>query len=174
MRIRLAPRILAVALLVALFAAPASLYEGLISPWTRWGEPLLIAVAIFAVLGGVLGGARPAGVRQPRLRARKAPAAGKAAETYAQDSAGGAMVNVEGSEGAEGQPDPTLSEALDELEPENLVDLARALQEMGRHGDALEVLARIAELRGSNYGGEVARALRRLRHRLHQEVPTST
>ena len=64
------------------------------------------------------------------------------------------------------EPDPVLSEALDELEDENFMDLARALQEMGRHGDALEVLARAAELKEGGYGEEVARALRRMRLQL--------
>lgn len=166
MKGRLAPRILAVPLFIALFAAPAVMQEGLISLWTPWGLPLLAAAGVFAVLAGVtrmawaLGGGKS--------RARKEEQGG---EPAAADEQAGAD-DPGGKE--EAGPDLVLSEALNELEAENLMDLVRALQEMERHGDALEVLARVAELKEGDYSEEVARALRRMRRQLRQELSPDT
>ena len=74
----------------------------------------------------------------------------------------------------EPEPDTAIAEALDELEPENLTDLVRALQEMGRHGDALEVLARMAELKEGDYREDMAQALRRMRRQLRPEPSANT
>ena len=59
-----------------------------------------------------------------------------------------------------------LADALSELQPDNFMDLARALQEMGRDADALEVLARVIERKEGESREEVAEALRRLGHKL--------
>ena len=191
MKGRLAPRILAVPLFLALIAAPAVMQEGLVSLWAGWGIPLLGAAAAFALLAGLMRGAAALGSLRQRRRAGAARDGGEPADADAdaRESAGGAAEDAEadaeaegdedaeaeggagGDEAAEGEeeivePDPVLSEALDELEEENFMDLARALQEMGRHGEALEVLARVAELKEGGHGEEVARALRRMRRQL--------
>ncbi len=174
MKAHLAPRILAVPLFIALFAAPAIIQEGLISLWAPWGLPLLAAAVVFAALAGVMRGAWALGGHL--LLARKAkdgsqPAAADERAPAGEEGEGEGTVDdgeEEEEEKEEIKPDLVLSEALNELEPENFMDLVRALQEMGRHGDALEVLARVAELKEGDYGEEVARALRRMRHQLGQ------
>ena len=190
MKGRLSPRILALPLFLALIAAPAIMQEGLVSLWAGWGIPLLGAAGVFALLAGLMRGAWALGRLRPRRRADPARDGGDPdePETDADEPKSGADAAEKGEEeagtaaGTEGEakdddgaedgeeevvePDPVLSEALDELEDENFMDLARALQEMGRHGDALEVLARAAELKEGGYGEEVARALRRMRRQL--------
>ena len=160
---------LTVPLFIALFAAPAIMQEGLVSLWAPWGLPLLTAAGLFAVLAGMIGVAWVLGSSRPWRRARKAEDGG--GEPAAADEQASAS-NSDGEE--EVGPDLVLSEALNELEPENFMDLVRALQEMGRHGDALEVLARVAELNEGDYSEEVARALRRMRRQLHQELSPNT
>ena len=147
---------LTVPLFIALLATPAIVQEGLVSPWASWGFPLLSAAGVFAALAGglslawTLGGGKPSrqtrGSREKAASARQEPA---------------------GDDGAAEKPEPDM--ALDELEPESLMDLARALQEMGRHGDALEVLARVAELKEGDYREDMARALRRMRRQWRPE-----
>ncbi len=164
MKSHLAPRILAVPLFIALAATPAIMQEGLISPWASWGIPLLAAASVFAVLAGAISGmwvAVDAG--KVWRRERKA---------QVEDEADGAIdreAAVEDEAEPEREPDLALSEALSELGPENYMDLVRALQEMERHDDALEVLARVTEMMAGDYGEEIARALRRMRRQLHRE-----
>ena len=172
MKGRLSPRILALPLFLALIAAPAIMQEGLVSLWAGWGIPLLGAAGAFALLAGLMRGAWALGSLKPGRRAGAARAGGEPDEAVAAagepESGADAAIHDEAAEDEEEvvEPDPVLSEALDELEDENFMDLARALQEMGRHGDALEVLARAAELKEGGYGEEVARALRRMRLQL--------
>jgi len=156
---------LAVPLFIALLAAPAIVQEGLVSPWASWGLPLLAAAGVFVALAGVIGLARTLGSGKPSPEARES--CGKAAS---------ARQEPVGDSGAaeEAEPDMALAEALDELEPESLMDLVGALQEMGRHGDALEVLARLAELKEGDYREDMARALRRMRRQWRPEPSAST
>ena len=186
MKGRLSPRILAAPLLIALLAAPAIMQEGLVSLWAGWGIPLLAAAGAFALLAGLMRGVWALGSLKPRRRAGTARDGGEPAEadaeTDARERGSAADAEADDAEKAETEaeaeddepaddeepvePDPVMSEALDELEEENFMDLARALQEMGRHGEALEVLARVAEQEEGGHGEEVARALRRMRRQL--------
>lgn len=166
----IAPRILAVPLLVALLAAPAIVQEGLVSFWASWGLPLLAAAAVFAVLMAVVLG--PLAVRR-RLSRRSKP---DPEEQPEEDEPAADGSDVEGAEETPEvdqeptiQPDTALADALSELQPDNFMDLARALQEMGRDADALEVLARVIEGKQGESGEEVAQALRRLGYKLKQD-----
>ena len=158
-----APRLLAVPLLVALLAAPAIVQEGLVSFWASWGLPLLAAAAVFAVLMALVLG--PLAVRR-RLSRRSEP---EREEDESPEDAGDVEDAEEASEAGQEpaiQPDTALADALSELQPDNFMDLARALQEMGRDADALEVLARVIERKEGESREEVAEALRRLGHKL--------
>lgn len=159
--------ILPVSLFIAFLLSPAVLQQGLFSPWA-WGAPLLFAALAFAVLSAMLLGA-------PSLAARFA--AGRKAGNGAGEAAQGRDSNGEeaGSPAQEETapgPDQELADALRELEPANYMDLVRALQEMGRVADALEVLAHVAE--AGDRGDEVAQALRRMRQKLHPGSSGST
>ncbi len=177
---------LAVPLFIALLAAPAIVQEGLVSMWVSWGLPLLSAAGVFGVLAGVanltwtLGGGKPSPEaresREKAASAKQQPAADSgAAEEPEPDMALAEALDEPEPDTAiaealdEPEPDTAIAEALDELEPENLTDLVRALQEMGRHGDALEVLARMAELKEGDYREDMAQALRRMRRQLRPE-----
>ena len=164
---------LAVPLFIALLAAPAIVQEGLVSMWVSWGLPLLSAAGVFGVLAGVanltwtLGGGKPSPeARESREKAASAKQQ-PAADSGAAEEPEPDMALAEALD--EPEPDTAIAEALDELEPENLTDLVRALQEMGRHGDALEVLARMAELKEGDYREDMAQALRRMRRQLRPE-----
>ncbi len=183
MKGRLAPRILVAPLFIALVAAPSIMQEGLVSLWAPWGVPLAAAAGVFAMLAGAIRVARTLG-GLPR-RARKAQDGGEPASADGPGFADAGHDNQEEEgtkkekEAAEeeqdaAQPDLMRSEALKEMGPENLMDLALALQEMGRHGDALEALARVTELQEGDYGKEVAQALRRTRRRLRQQSSLNT
>lgn len=151
--------ILAVSLFIAFSLSPAVVQQGLFSPWV-WGAPLFFAAVAFAVLSAMLLGA-------PSLAARFAAArkggneTGEAAPARAGGS--GEATDPARDETAP-EPDREMADALGELEPANYMDLVRALQEMGRDADALEVLAHVAE--AGERGGEVAQALRRMRRKL--------
>ncbi len=158
---------LAVSLFIALVAAPAIPQEGLFSLWA-WGLSLVFAVLTFGVLSGIMLGAPAVAGRFFRGEdAKKAGDASRGRNGGGEEQPGRAdgEITVE--------PDAVLSEALGELEPENHMDLVRALQEMGQDAEALEVLAHIAEARDDEYGEEVAEALRRMRDRLTPENPES-
>ena len=157
-----------VPLFIALLAAPAIVQEGLLSLWAPWGLPLLAAAGVFTVLAGLIGLARALSSGKTSPRTRKA---GEDREPTASEERAS---TDDSREEEEVEPDLVLSEALNELEPGNLMDLVRALQEMGRHGDALEVLARVSELKEGDYTEEVARALRRMRRQLQQEASPRT
>ena len=165
----IAPRLLAVPLLVALLAAPAIVQEGLVSFWASWGLPLLAAAAVFAVLMAVVLG--PLAVRR-RLSRRSEPEEPEPEEDEPaadDDDVEGAEETPEVDQEPTIEPDTALADALSELQPDNFMDLARALQEMGRDADALEVLARVIEGKQGESGEEVAQALRRLGHKLKQD-----
>lgn len=151
---------LTVPLLIALLTAPAIVQEGLVSLWAPWGVPLFSAAIVFTTLAGVGGLAWALGRGKPSRRSQENR---ETAVCASQESTAGPNA------AEEAEADIALTEALDELEPENLMDLVRALQEMGRHGDALEVLARMAELQDNDYRQDVARALRRMRRQLERE-----
>ncbi len=158
---------LAVSLFIALVAAPAIPQEGLFSLWA-WGLSLVFAVLTFGVLSGIMLGAPAVAGRFIRgAHAKKAGEASRGGDGSEEERPGRAddEITVE--------PDAVLSEALGELEPGNYMDLVRALQEMGRDAEALEVLAHIAEAGDDEYGEEVAEALRRMRDRLTPENPES-
>jgi len=154
--------ILAVSLFIALLISPVVPQEGLFSPWSLWGVPLLTAALVFSVLSGIVFG-------PPRL-VRKFSAAGSKKNDEASAGRDGGAEEEEASEPAGDEiavgPDAALADAMSELDPENYMDLARALEEMGRDADALEVLAHIVEARESEDAGELAEALRRMRQRL--------
>ncbi len=177
----IAPRLLAVPLLVALLAAPAIVQEGLVSFWASWGLPLLAAAAVFAVLMAVVLG--PLAVRR-RLSRRSEPDPEEESEEPEPEPEEDEPAVVDGDvedaeEASEAdqeptiEPDTALADALSELQPDNFMDLARALQEMGRDADALEVLARVIEGKQGESGEEVAQALRRLGYKLKQDHSTS-
>lgn len=149
----------AVSLFIAFSLSPAVLQQGLFSPWA-WGAPLLFAALGFAVLSAMLLGA-------PSLAGKCAAArrGGNKAGEAGQDRDGEEAGSPEQEETALG-PDKELADALGELEPANYMDLVRALQEMGRNADALEVLAHVAEAEAGGRGEEVAQALRRMRQKL--------
>ena len=193
----IAPRILAVPLFAALAITPAVTQEGLFSFWSLWGVPLLASAAVFAVLAGMVLGSRALAARYAGRRvaagedgeANGEPAADEDGDANGEPATGeDRMANGEpaaGEEPAEVEPaaqageeeereaEVSLGDALSELAPENFMDLARALQEMGRDADTLEVLARVVEGRESEHGDEVAEALRRLRRKLDQESSAS-
>ena len=180
MKQALAPRVLAAPLFLALFAAPAIMQEGLVSLWKPWGFPLLTAAGVFALLSLVVCGAWALGAAVRAGGERESLDGGDSAEDGAEAAAGEAGPATMAAEGAveadeeaddeiDDGPDLVLSEALSELEPENFMDLVRALQEMGRHGEALEVLARASEMQQGEYAEQIARALRRMRRQLGEE-----
>lgn len=160
MKGRIAP--LAVSLFIALLVSPAVPQEGLFSSWVLWGVPLLSAALVFSVLSGIILG-------PPRL-VRKFSGAGskKNGEASRDGDSGEAEADkaVRADDEITVGPDAALADAMSELDPENYMDLARALQEMGRDADALEVLAHIVEARESENAAELAEALRRMRQRL--------
>jgi len=160
MKGRIAP--LAVSLFIALLFSPAVPQEGLFSSWVIWGVPLLTAALVFSVLSGIIFG-------PPRL-VRKFSGTGSKKSDEASASRDAGEEEAETSEKADDEiavgPDAALADAMSELDPENYMDLARALEEMGRDADALEVLAHIVEARESEDAGELAEALRRMRQRL--------
>ena len=160
---------LAVSLFIALVAAPAIPQEGLFSLWA-WGLSLVFAVLTFGVLSGIMLGAPAVAGRFFRGGAD----AKKAGNASREQNGGGEEQPGRADDEITVEPDAVLSEALGELEPENYMDLVRALQEMSRDAEALEVLAHIAEARDDEYGEEVAEALRRMRDRLTPENPEST
>ena len=182
----IAPRNLAVPLFAALLITPAVTQEGLFSFWSLWGGPLLAAAAVFAVLAGLVLGPMALAARYAGRRAR----AGEVSDSEAsgepmpgEEPATGEETPQAGKEEAESEAEEneqekseaevSLADALNELDPENFMDLARALQEMGRDADTLEVLARVVEGREGEHGDEVAEALRRLRRKLDQESSAS-
>ena len=154
--------ILAVSLFIALLVSPAVPQEGLFSPWVLWGVPLLSAALVFSVLSGIMLG-------PPRLVRIFSGAASKKDDESSRDPDGGEAEADKPDRGTDEivvGPDAALADAMSELDPENYMDLARALQEMGRDADALEVLAHIVEARENEDAGELAEALRRMRQRL--------
>lgn len=160
MKGRIAP--LAVSLFIALLVSPAVPQEGLFSSWVLWGVPLLSATLVFSVLSGIMLG-------PPRLVRIFSGAGSKKKDETSRDRDGGKAESGKperaGHEIAVG-PDDALADAMSELDPENYMDLARALEEMGRDADALEVLAHIVEAREGEKAEELAEALRRMRQRL--------
>lgn len=167
MKGRIAP--LAVSLFIALLISPAVPQEGLLSPWVLWGLPLLSAALVFSVLSGIILG-------PPRV-VRIFSGAGSKKKGEASGSRDGRDREAEKSERADDEivvgPDAALADAMAELDPENYMDLARALEEMGRDADALEVLAHIVGAREDDSADELAEALRRMRQRLGPKNPDS-
>ena len=157
--------ILAVSLFIALLISPAVPQEGLFSVWVLWGMPLLSAALVFSVLSGIMLG-------PPRL-VRKFSDAGSKKNDEASRNGDEGEAEADRPERAAGEiivgPDAALADAMSELDPENYMDLARALEEMGRDADALEVLAHIVEAREGENAAELAEALRRMRQRLGPE-----
>ena len=157
--------ILAVSLFIALMISPAVPQEGLFSPWVRWGVPLLTAALVFSVLSGIIFG-------PPRV-ARMFSGAGSKKKDQASRGRDGGEDEAETTERVADEfivgPDEALADAMSELDPENYMDLARALEEMGRDADALEVLAHIVEAREGENADELAEALRRMRQRLEPQ-----
>lgn len=156
--------ILAVSLFIAFLLSPAMLQQGLFSPWA-WGTPLLFAALAFAALSAMLLGA-------PFLAGKFTAArkgGNKAGETAQGRDSDGEEAASPAQQEAAPEPDRELADALGELEPANYMDLVRALQEMGRDADALEVLAHVAEAEAGERGEEVAQALRRMRQKLSPE-----
>lgn len=160
MKGKIAP--LAVSLFIALLVSPAVPQEGLFSPWVLWGVPLLTAAVVFTVLTGIVFG-------PPRV-VRGLSGAGSKPNTEASRERDGGEAEADKPERAGDEialgPDAALADAMSELDPENYMDLARAMQEMGRDADALEVLAHIVEAREDENAEELAEALRRMRQRL--------
>lgn len=169
MKGRIAPRILAVSLFLALAMTPVIVQEGLVSFRASLGQPLLTFTAVLALLLGVSLG--PLALTRAIARRRAESGEDSGADGEPQDGEGPAGEEEAAETGGEGQDERevSLAESLSELEPENFMDLARALEEMGRDADTLEVLARVVEGRESEHGDEVAEALRRLRHKLGRE-----
>lgn len=153
---------LAVSLFIALLVSPAVPQEGLFSQWVLWGVPLLTAALVFSVLSGTIFGL-------PRL-ARIFSGAGSRKKSEASGGRDGGGEGAEKPEQAADEilvgPDAALADAMSELDPENYMDLARALEEMGRDAETLEVLAHIVEAREGENADELAEALRRMRQRL--------
>lgn len=160
---------LAISLFFALLISPAVPQEGLLSPWSLWGLPLLFAALVFSVLSGIIFG-------PPRV-VRIFSGAGSKKKSEAPGCRDGGEREAEKSERANDEivvgPDAALANAMAELDPRNYMDLARALQEMGRDADALEVLAHVVEAREDESAGELAEALRRMRQRLGGDSPES-
>ena len=155
---------LAVSLFIALLLSPAVPQEGLFSVWAFGGVPLLYAVLVFAVLSGIILG-------PPRVTRILSGARAKAKKDGAASRSRGGGGDEEAKPEQAGDeimvaPDAALADAMSELDPENYMDLARALQEMGRDAEALEVLAHIVEAREGENAEELAEALRRMRQRL--------
>lgn len=162
MKSRIAPRILAIPLFVALLAAPAVFQEGLISFWASWGLPLLAALALFGVGLALIFGA------PPLARAFNRPSRSEDGDSgISEDAQDEQPAEVEDE--SEKELDIALGDALSELQPENFMDLATALQEMGRHADTLEVLAQVLERKGIASRAEVAQTLRRMRLNMRQD-----
>ncbi|MCY3816185.1 MAG: hypothetical protein OXG59_07810 [Gammaproteobacteria bacterium] len=161
--------ILAVSLFIALLISPVVPQEGLFSPWSLWGVPLLTAALVFSVLSGIIFG-------PPRL-VRKFSGAGSKKHDEASRDGDDGKAEAGKPEGDDDEievgPDAALADAMSELDPENYMDLARALEEMGREADALEVLAHIVEAREGENAAELAEALRRMRQRLEPKNPES-
>lgn len=159
--------ILAVSLFIALLVSPAVPQEGLFSLWALWGAPLLSAAMVFSVLSAIILGP-PRAARMFSRAGRRPKKDGEAARGRS-----GGEENTEEPEQTAGEiavgTDAALAEAMSELDPDNYMDLARALQEMGRDADALEVLAHIVEAREGEHAAELAEALRRTRQRLEPE-----
>ena len=171
MKGRIAPRILAVPLFVALAITPAVTQQGLVSFWSSWGGPLLASAAVFAVLAGLVLGSMVLATGYARRRVTTVEdGEAEVASEDRQEPAEGEQTDEAGEEAAV-DPEVSLADALSELKPENFMDLARALQEMGRDADTLEVLARVVEGQESGHGDEIAEALRRLRQKLSEESP---
>ncbi len=156
--------ILAVSLFIALLVSPAVPQEGLFSVWA-WSAPLLSAALVFSVLSAIVFG-------PPRL-VRIFSGAGSKTKGGASQGRDDGKAKTEKPERDAGEimvgPDEALANAMSELDPENYMDLARALEEMGRDADALEVLAHIVEAREGENAAELAEALRRMRQRLGPE-----
>ena len=145
----------ALALLAALLLAPATFQEGLVAPGAGWGRPLLAAAAMFAslcllVLCCLVG-----------WRRAKRSSAGQQGEAGA-GSEEGAILPEDEAAPTDGL-DAALKDAGMKQDPENLMDLARAFQEMGKDDQALEALARVVERDGGARAGEIAATLRRIR-----------
>ena len=171
-------RILAVSLFVALVLTPAIVQEGLASLWVSLGQPLLTFAAVLAILLGLA--LAPAALARGIARRRERTAGSGKDDGEPRDGEGARdgeaaaeadEVPANAGEEQQEQPEVSLADALSELEPDNFMDLARALQEMGRDADTLEVLARVVEGREGEHGDEVAEALRRLRRKLNRENP---
>ena len=160
--------ILAVSLFIALLFSPAVPQEGLFSVWA-WGAPLLSAALVFSVLSAIVFG-------PPRL-VRIFSGAGSKTNGGVPRGRGDGEAEAGKPEREAGEimvgPDDALADAMSELDPENYMDLARALEEMGREADALEVLAHIVEAREGENAAELAEALRRMRQRLGADNPGS-
>ena len=163
-----APRILAVPLFVALLAAPAILQEGLFSLRDSWALSLLAALCLFALVLAAIAGPMALVRRFARRSGNDAVESGAPEDSADEEQA------TEADDEASEEPDITLADALSELQPDNFMDLARALQEMGRDADTLEVLAQVIERKEGDYEEEVAAALRRLRHKLGKDISGST
>ena len=163
-----APRILAIPLFVALLAAPGILQEGLISLRDSWGLTLLAALCLFTVVLAAIAGPM-ALVGSFARRSRN-----DTGESGASEDSGDEEPAAKPEDDAAEDSDITLADALSELQPDNFMDLARALQEMGRDADTLEVLARVVERKEGDCDDEVAAALRHLRHKLRQDISGST
>ena len=161
--------ILAVSLFIALLISPAVPQEGLFSPWGLWGAPVLTAALVFAVLAGIIFG-------PPRVVRLISGAGSKKNGDASRDRDGGKAEAGKFERAADAiavGPDAALADAMSELDPENYMDLARALEEMGRDADALEVLAHIVEAREGENAEELAEALRRMRQKLGADDPGS-
>lgn len=175
----LTPRILAGPLAVALLAAPGAFREEMAPLWVSRGLPLLAALGLFAAalafVAGPLALARRIARRSESPIGERGALEGSADAGAAEDEGGAPEEAAKAAAAAGGkagsEPDVALGEALSELRPENYLDLARALQEMDRDAEALEVLARVVERGEGSHGGEVAAALRRLRGRLQPPGP---
>ncbi|MYA30703.1 MAG: hypothetical protein F4Y31_05650 [Gammaproteobacteria bacterium] len=160
MKGRIAPP--AVSLFIALLISPAVPQEGLFSLWVLWGVPLLSAALVFSVLSAIVLG-------PPRVVRIFSRAGSKKDDGESRDGNAGEAESAEAQQSADEiavGPDAALADAMSELDPENYMDLARALEEMGRDADALEVLAHIVEARENEDAEELAEALRRMRQRL--------
>ncbi len=159
-----APRLLAIPLLVALLAAPGILQEGLFSLRDSWALSVLAALCLFVVVLAAIAG--------PMVLVRTYTRQG-GDEIKESDASGDEEPATEAEDDGDQEPDITLADALSELQPDNFMDLARALQEMGRDADTLEVLAQVVERKEGDYEEEVAAALRRLRHKLRRDISGS-
>ena len=160
-----APRLLAIPLLVALLAAPGILQEGLFSLRDSWALSLLAALCLFVVVLAAIAG--------PMVLVRTYTRQG-GDEIEESGASGDEEPVTEAEDDADEEQEITIADVLSELQPDNFLDLARALQEMGRDADTLEVLAQVIERKEGDYEEEVAAALRRLRHKLLRDISGST